>query len=163
MPPYSRPDRSRMSGIPKSFMMHVDKDEPGARLTPSGHYVMPKIDKFVKHIFLQLLWLSKNSPTFIINCMNIYLQNCVRQSQERKTTIRTGRESQATSDAREAFNSWRTGVSDLQRSAARSGRHTLLRHKFLRRVYVPFSLQNCVQPCDWLKTMLIILQVYAAS
>ena len=51
MPPYSRPDRSRMSGIPKSFMTHVDKDEPGARLTPSGHYVMPKIDKCVKHIF----------------------------------------------------------------------------------------------------------------
>ena len=55
MPPYSRPDRSRMSGIPKSFMMHVDKDEPGARLTPSGHYVMPKIDKCVKHIFTAAL------------------------------------------------------------------------------------------------------------
>ena len=141
MPPYSRPDRSRMSGIPKSFMMHVDKDEPGARLTPSGHYVMPKIDKCVKHIFCSCSG-SANIHLLLLLTPSIFIQNCVRQSQERKTTIRTGRESQATSDAREAFNSWRTGVSDLQRSAARSGRHSLLRHKFLRRVYVPFSLQN---------------------
>ena len=59
-----------MSGIPKSFMTFVNKDEPGARPTPSGHYVMPKIDKYNVQLLSTLYYISTHTlPWCVLFCI----------------------------------------------------------------------------------------------